>query len=165
MQRNLSFKTVTDALQETVEATALILYVIAISSGLSYVFVAEGTASHLADLMTQLSVGPISFLLIANVLLILLGCLVETLPAMLLAVPLLHFGVIVIFNLLIGYMHPPMGIGLFILMAIARVEFLPLVKATLPFISVLLVALALLTFLPEITLWLPNLLLPLPGKG
>jgi tripartite ATP-independent transporter DctM subunit len=177
VQRNLSFKTVTDALQETVEATALILYVIAISSGLSYVFVAEGTASHLADLMTQLSVGPISFLLIANVLLILLGCLVETLPAMLLAVPLLlptalavgidptHFGVIVIFNLLIGYMHPPMGIGLFILMAIARVEFLPLVKATLPFISVLLVALALLTFLPEITLWLPNLLLPLPGKG
>jgi tripartite ATP-independent transporter DctM subunit len=177
VQRNLSFKTVTDALQETVEATALIIYVIAISSGLSYVFVAEGTASHLADLMTQLSVGPISFLLIANVLLILLGCLVETLPAMLLAVPLLlptalavgidptHFGVIVIFNLLIGYMHPPMGIGLFILMAIARVEFLPLVKATLPFISVLLVALALLTFLPEITLWLPNLLLPLPGKG
>jgi tripartite ATP-independent transporter DctM subunit len=177
VQRNLTFKTVTDALQETVEATALILYVIAISSGLSYVFVAEGTASHLAELMTQLSIGPISFLLIANVLLILLGCLVETLPAMLLAVPLLlptafavgvdptHFGVIVIFNLLIGYMHPPMGIGLFILMAIARVEFLPLVKATLPFISVLLVALALLTFLPEITLWLPNLLLPLPGKG
>ncbi len=125
--------------------------------------------------MTRLSVGPISFLLIANVLLILLGCVVEPLPAMLLEVPLLlptalavgvdptHFGAI--FNRLIGYMYPPMGIGLFILMAIARVEFLPLVKATLPFITVLLVALGLLTFIPEITLWLPNLLLPLPGKA
>ena len=68
------------------------------------------------------------------------------------------------FNLLIGYMHPPMGIGLFILMAIARVEFLPLVKATIPFLAVLMVALALLTFVPQITLWLPNLLLPMPGR-
>ena len=114
--------------------------------------------------------------LIANLLLLVLGCLVETLPAMLLAVPLLlptalavgvdptHFGVLVIFNLLIGYMHPPMGIGLFILMAIARVEFLPLVKATIPFLAVLMVALALLTFVPQITLWLPNLLLPMPGR-
>ena len=75
-----------------------------------------------------------------------------------------HFGVLVIFNLLIGYMHPPMGIGLFILMAIARVEFLLLVKATIPFVAVLLMALALLTFVPSITLWLPDLLLPLPGK-
>ena len=176
VQRNLSFKAVTGSLQETVEATALILYVIAISSGLSYIFVAEGTAAHLADLMTRVSVGPISFLLIANLLLLVLGCLVETLPAMLLAVPLLlptalavgvdptHFGVLVIFNLLIGYMHPPMGIGLFILMAIARVEFLPLVKATIPFLAVLMVALALLTFVPQITLWLPNLLLPMPGR-
>ncbi len=114
--------------------------------------------------------------MIANVLLLVLGCLVETLPAMLLAVPLLlptavavgvdptHFGLVVIFNLLIGYMHPPMGIGLFILMAIARVEFVQLVKATIPFIAVLLLALGVLTFIPEITLWLPNLLLPLPGK-
>ena len=176
VQRNLTLKSITDALQETVEATGLILYIIAISSGLSYIFVAEGTAAHLANLMTQMSVGPVSFLLIANVLLLVLGCLVETLPAMLLAVPLLlptalavgvdptHFGVLVIFNLLIGYMHPPMGIGLFILMAIARVEFLPLVKATIPFVAVLLLVLGLLTFIPEITLWLPNLLLPLPAK-
>lgn len=176
VQRNLRWRTLTDALQETVEATALILYVIAVSSGLSYVFVAEGTAARLADLMTALSIGTVSFLLIANLLLLLLGCLIETLPAMLLAVPLLlptalalgvdptHFGVLVIFNLLIGYMHPPMGIGLFILMAIAKVEFLPLVRATLPFIAALLVALLLLTFLPSITLWLPNLLLPLPAR-
>ncbi len=176
VQRNLSFAAISHSLVETVEATALILYVIAVSSGLSYVFVAEGTAAHLANLMTTLSIGPVSFLLISNVLLLLLGCLIETLPAMLLAVPLLlptaltvgvdptHFGVLVIFNLLIGYMHPPMGIGLFILMAIARVEFVKLVRATLPFIGVLLFALMLLTFVPSITLWLPNLLLPQPGK-
>lgn len=176
VQRNLRWRTLTDALQETVEASALILYVIAVSSGLSYIFVAQGTAASLADLMTSLSIGPVSFLLISNLILLLLGCMIETLPAMLLAVPLLlptalavgvdpvHFGVLVIFNLLIGYMHPPMGIGLFILMAIAKVEFLPLVRATVPFIAVLLTALLLLTFVPAITLWLPDLLLPLPGR-
>ncbi|MEO7241948.1 MAG: TRAP transporter large permease [Variovorax sp.] len=176
LQRSLRLHLITAALRETVEATALILFVIAISSGLSYVFVAEGTARHLADLLTSMSVGPVSFLLISNVLLLLLGCLIETLPAMLLAVPLLlptalavgvdptHFGVLVIFNLLIGYMHPPMGVGLFILMAIARVEFLPLVKATIPFLLVLLVALALLTFVPQISLWLPDLVLPQPVR-
>ncbi|MCC6193087.1 MAG: TRAP transporter large permease [Burkholderiales bacterium] len=176
VQRNLTFAAVSRSLVETVEASALILYVIAISSGLSYVFVAEGTAAHLTSLMTSLSIGPVSFLLLSNLLLLMLGCLIETLPAMLLAVPLLlptalavgvdptHFGVLVIFNLLIGYMHPPMGIGLFILMAIARVEFVALVKATLPFIGVLLLALALLTFVPSISLWLPDLVLPQPGK-
>lgn len=177
VQRNLSFQAIRDALNETAEATGLILYVIAISSGLSYIFVAEGTAARLAEVFTAASIGTVSFLLLANLLLLLLGCLVETLPAMLLAVPLLlptalqlgvdpvHFGVLVIFNLLIGYMHPPVGIGLFILMAIAKVEFTALVKATIPFIVVLLVALVLLTFVPSITLWLPELLLPTPGAS
>jgi tripartite ATP-independent transporter DctM subunit len=176
LQRNLTFKAVKDALQETTEATGLILYVVAVSSGLSYIFVSEGTAAHLAELFTTASVGKISFLILANLLLLLLGCLVETLPAMLLAVPLLlptalqlgvdpiHFGVLIIFNLLIGYMHPPMGIGLFILMAIAKVEFAPLVRATLPFIVALMIALLLLTFVPSITLWLPDLLLPVAAS-
>jgi tripartite ATP-independent transporter DctM subunit len=177
LQRNLSFKVIVASLLETVEATALIMFVIAVSSGLSYVFVAEGSASKIAAVMTGMSIGHVSFLLIANLLLLVLGCLVETLPAMLLAVPLLlptalalgvdpvHFGVVVIFNLLIGYMHPPMGVGLFILMAVAKVEFAPLVKATLPFLLVLGIALALLTFVPSLSLWLPDLLLPVRASG
>jgi len=175
LQRNLTLKAIRTALLEAVEASVLIMFIIAVSSVLSYVFVAEGTAEMIASAMTSMSVGKFSFLVISTLLLLMLGCLVETLPAMLLAVPLLlptalhvgvdpvHFGVLVIFNLLIGYMHPPMGVGLFILMAIAKVEFVPLVKATLPFLLVLLVALLFLIFVPGISLWLPNVLLPLPS--
>jgi len=177
IQRNLTLTAIRDALHETTMASGLILYIVAISSGLSYVFVAEGTAAHLAEAFAAMSLGKVAFLILANLLLLLLGCFVETLPAMLLAVPLLlptalqlgvdpvHFGVLVIFNLLIGYMHPPMGIGLFVLMAIAKVEFTAIVKATIPFIFALLIALMLLTFIPEITLWLPKMILPQPGAG
>jgi C4-dicarboxylate transporter, DctM subunit len=126
--------------------------------------------------MASLSIGTVSFLIISNLLLFILGCFIETLPAMLIAVPLLvptakalgvdlvHFGVVVIFNLLIGFMHPPIGIGLFIMMSISNLKFGELTWAAMPFVLTLLVALAVLTFVPEITLWLPNLLLPEPGR-
>lgn len=177
LYRTISWSRVTAAIEETVEGTALILYIIAVSSALSFVFVSEGTAAQLSKLMADLSIGPVSFLLVANLLLLVLGCVIETLPAMLLAVPLLlptalelgvdpvHFGVVVIFNLLIGIMTPPMGIGLYILMAIGRVAFGPLVRASLPFIAVLMVVLAALTYVPGLMLWLPDLVMPLPGKA
>ena len=80
-----------------------------------------------------------------------------------LGIDLVHFGVIVIFNLIIGIMTPPMGIGLYILMAISEVKFGELVRASLPFVAALLVALVLLTMFPQITLMLPDLLVPEPG--
>lgn len=176
VQREVTLSRVFEAFRETVEGTALILYIIAVSSALSYVFVAEGTAAQLSELLASMSVGPVTFLLLSNALLLILGCVIETLPAMLLAVPLLlptakamgidlvHFGVIVIFNLLIGIMTPPMGIGLYILMAVSKVRFGDLVRACLPFIAVLFVALMILTFVPGITLWLPDLLMPASAR-
>jgi len=116
------------------------------------------------------------FLLAANLLLIILGAVIETLPAMLISLPVLlpaaralgidmeHFGVVVIFNLVVGIMTPPMGIGLYILMAIARVRFGDLVWASIPFHIALLVALALITLFPQITLFFPDLLMPRAGR-
>jgi tripartite ATP-independent transporter DctM subunit len=137
------------SLVETAEASALILFIIAASSALSYVFVAEGTAAQLSQLMASLSIGTVSFLIISNLLLFILGCFVETAAAMLIAVPLLvptakalgvdlvHFGVVVIFNLLIGFMHPPIGIGLFIMMSISNLKFGELAWAAVPFVLAL----------------------------
>jgi tripartite ATP-independent transporter DctM subunit len=176
LERTITVRGVLGALIETAEASALILFIIAASSALSYVFVAEGTAAELTQLMTKLSIGTTSFLIVSNLLLFTLGCFIETLPAMLIAVPLLvptakalgvdlvHFGVVVIFNLLIGFMHPPIGIGLFIMMSISDLKFGELAWAAIPFVLALLVALVVLTFVPEITVWLPNLLLPEPGR-
>jgi TRAP-type C4-dicarboxylate transport system permease large subunit len=137
--------------------------------------VSEGTAAQLSAALAGASIGQVSFLLLTNALLLVLGCFVETMPAMLQAVPLLlptakglgvdlvHLGVVVIFNLMVGIMTPPMGIGLYILMSVGKVRFGELCVAALPFIAVLVIALAILTFVPSITLWLPNLLLPEPG--
>jgi len=171
VQRNLSFDKLRYALRETVEATALIMYIIAVSTALSWVVVAEGTAAQLAELVSRYAHSAIVFLLITNVFLIIIGGLIETLPAMLIALPILlppakalgvdmvHFGMVVIFNLVVGIMTPPMGIGLFILAAISKLRIGELVWATIPFHIMLLVALLLLTLFPEITLVLPRLLM------
>jgi tripartite ATP-independent transporter DctM subunit len=174
--RTLTWRGLIDSLEATVEATALILYIIAVSSALSFLFVSEGSAAKLSALMTSLSADQMGFLLIANVLLLVLGFFIETLPAMLIAVPLLmptalnlgvdptHFGVVVIFNLMIGIMHPPIGIGLFILIAISKVPYGKLARACVPFIVCLLLALVVITLVPSISMWLPNLLMPDPGS-
>jgi len=171
VQRNLSFDKLRYALRETVEATALIMYIIAVSTALSWVVVAEGTAAQLAELVSRYAHSAIVFLLITNVFLIIIGGLIETLPAMLIALPILlppakalgidmvHFGMVVIFNLVVGIMTPPMGIGLFILAAISKLRIGELVWATIPFHIMLLIALLLLTLFPEITLVLPRLLM------
>ncbi len=170
--RKVTLQLLRACLRETIRATALVMYIVAVSSALSWVFVAEGTAADIAALITRYADTQALFLLTANVLLLILGCVIETLPAMLIALPvllpaaqalqidLIHFGVVVIFNLLVGIMTPPMGIGLYILMAIGNLQFGELVRAAVPFIMILLVALVLLTAFPAITLWLPNLMMP-----
>ncbi|MFN2643825.1 MAG: TRAP transporter large permease [Burkholderiales bacterium] len=171
LQRTLSLARLRHALRETVEATALIMYIIAVSTALSWVVVAEGTAAQLAELVSRYAHSAVIFLLVTNVFLIIIGGLIETLPAMLIALPILlppakalgidmvHFGMVVIFNLVVGIMTPPMGIGLFILAAISKLKIGELVWATIPFHIMLLVALLLLTLFPEITLVLPRLLM------
>jgi tripartite ATP-independent transporter DctM subunit len=176
IERRLELRPILRAFRDTVESSAHILFIIAASSALSHVFVSEGTAAEVAELLAAASIGVVSFLLLANVMLLVLGCLIETLPAMLIAVPLLlptakalgidlvHLGIVVIFNLLIGIMTPPMGIGLYILAAISRVSIGALALAALPFVILLIAVLLLLTLVPALSLWLPDLLLPDPSS-
>jgi TRAP-type C4-dicarboxylate transport system permease large subunit len=109
-------------------------------------------------------------LLIVNIMLLVVGSVLETTPALLITAPILlpmaqsfgvdpvHFGVILCFNLIIGILHPPMGIGLFVMSSISRQSVEAISWAILPFLVPLLIALALITYVPEISLWLPNLL-------
>jgi tripartite ATP-independent transporter DctM subunit len=174
--RSLTLRVLPEVLRETIESTAIIMYIIAVSSALSYVFVSEGTGFLMTRLIMGMTDSPAVFLLLANVVLLLIGCFIETLPALLIVVPMLlpvaravgvdpvHFGVIVIFNLLVGIITPPMGIGLYIMMAISQVRMGELVRAAFPFLLTLLLALALLTYIPELTLALPRLLLHRGGR-
>jgi tripartite ATP-independent transporter DctM subunit len=171
LQRRLTFAKLFAAMRGAVESTALIMFIVAVSTALSLVLVSEGTARQFGDMLTGFSHNPIVFLLVANLMLLVIGAVVETLPAMLITVPVLlptamalgidpvHFGVVVIFNLIVSIMTPPIGIGLYILMALSDVKFGKLVIATVPFHMVLLIVLGLLICFPQISLYLPHLLL------
>lgn len=169
--RTITLKGIKDALVETSIATALIMYIIAVSSAMGYIITLEGTPMLVADWLSSISKNKWVILTIINIFLLILGCILETLPAMLITVPMflpllqkfqidpVHFGIIVIFNLLIGMITPPMGIGLYVMTAITDVTFEEIVKATFPFLLSLLISLAILTYVPEVTLILPNLLM------
>jgi tripartite ATP-independent transporter DctM subunit len=175
IERTLSLRAILSALRDTVESTAHILFLIAASAALSYVFVSQGTAATITEAFAHADLSATSFLFITTVALLLIGLAIETMPGMLISVPLLlptanalgvdpvHFGVVVIFNLVIGMITPPVGIGLFILSSISGIRFGKLAWAALPFVGLLIAVLLILTFVPQITLWLPDLLLPVPS--
>src|SRR4029077_19460215 len=112
---------------------------------------------------------PIVFLLAANLLLLVVGCFMEVLAAMLILIPILvpaavsfgidpvQFGLIMIFNLILGTIHPPIGVVLFVMARIADVPFEQISRPTLPWLVPLLIVLAAITVWPPLTLWLPGL--------
>ena len=169
--RSFNWKVIRKALLDTVKTSSLILYIIAVSSVLSWVMVNEGTANDIAEWLGKITDNPLILLVIINVFLLILGAILETLPAMLIAVPVLlpaidalgidrvHFGIIVIFNLLIGIITPPMGIGLYILAAVSGVRVDRLVIASIPYMITLIIALIAITYIPILTLFLPEYLL------
>jgi tripartite ATP-independent transporter DctM subunit len=170
LYRAYNLSSIVAVLRDTVETTALIMYLAAVSSVLAWIIVNEGVAHDLTDWVSGITEDPIVFLIAVNLFLLIVGTVLETLPALLITVPVLlpaaialgvdpvHFGVVVIFNLLIGMITPPVGIGLYIMMAISGVRYGELVRACVPFLLALLIALAILTFFPSLTLFLPDLL-------
>jgi TRAP-type C4-dicarboxylate transport system permease large subunit len=121
--------------------------------------------------LTALTTNPLLYLLICNVLLLVVGCFMEALAAMLVLIPILlppalalgidpvQFGLVFVLNLMIGTITPPVGVVLYVTAKVAGVSFEAIVKSTLPFLVPLLVVLAMITLWPPLTTWLPGLLL------
>jgi hypothetical protein len=123
-----------------------------------------------ASALKAYEMSPWVFLLAANVLLLLLGCFLEGTTILLVIVPVLlptahalgidpvHFGVVCVVNIMLGLVTPPYGLLLFMMVKIAEVPLRDLVREVLPFLWVMIGALALITFVPDLVLWLPRLL-------
>ena len=136
----------------------------------NYVITIENIPKTLSATLKAYELSPFVFLLAANALLLLLGCFLEGTTVLLVIVPVLlptaqalgidpvHFGVVVVINIMIGLVTPPYGLLLFMMVQIAGVSLRDLVREVMPFLWVMLAALALLTFVPEIALFLPRLL-------
>jgi tripartite ATP-independent transporter DctM subunit len=171
LYRESGWRRIYDSLVESTRSTVTIMYIIAVSTVAGWIYTYDGVAQAIADGMLALTDSRIVILLLINLFLLFLGCILEPIPVLILATPIflpvvaklgvdpVHFGIVVNLNITIGIITPPMGIGLYVMMGIVDIRFGDLVKACLPFFVPLLGCLLLFTYVPEVSLWLPDLLM------
>lgn len=169
LYRELDFKGVVQALKESVVATAVVLMLLAFASTFSWLMASELIPQMIANSIMSVASSQWIFLLLVTVLLLIIGTFLETTPALILFAPILipiavafdvnlvHFGVIIVINLAIGMVTPPLGITLFVASNISKVPLSGMFKAIIPFIAAMIVALLLFTFIPQIVLFLPSI--------
>jgi tripartite ATP-independent transporter DctM subunit len=155
---------------ETALTSAAILFIISISSLFSWYLTINQIGALLVGFVQNVGLTPISFLIITNIVLILLGMVMETTTVLMILTPLLvpvvqllgidlvYFGVVMVLNLMIGLSTPPFGLGLFTVSGISDTKLEKVIVAILPFLPVLFIALILLIIIPEIVMFLPSLL-------
>lgn len=153
---------------ESLRASTVITVIIASAYLLNYAFTAEGVPAQLAQWVAGLHLGQIEFLLLVNAVFLLLGCFLDVSVMLLVFVPMLvpaaqalgidlvHFGVVVVVNMMIGLVTPPFGMLLFVTHALTGIPLREMVREGLPFTLLLLAALLLLTLFPQLVLWLPQ---------
>ncbi len=165
--RALSLKKLRAVMLESVKSSASVGLVIGGALILNYIVASENIPKLLADAMVGMNISPMAFLLGVNVLLLLLGCILDASTIILVIVPLfvvaakalgidlIHFGVVVVVNCMIGLITPPYGILLFVINATTGIPLIEMIREIGPFLIALLIALALLIFFPQLVLWLP----------
>jgi tripartite ATP-independent transporter DctM subunit len=166
--RTLNWKMLVKASMDTVETTSTVLFIVAAASIFGWMLTATRTTEMIAQWILTFADAPWKFLLLANALMLFVGCFLEPTAAITILVPILlpivhqlgidpiHFGLVMVLNLMIGLLHPPMGLVLFVLARVAKLSVERTTMAILPWLVPLLLSLALVTFVPSISLWLPK---------
>jgi len=169
--RSLSLRALYGILHETFETTATVLLIVAGASVFSWFITSNQVPQIFADFFDATDAGKINLLLMINAILLVVGCFMETIAAITILVPILlpvalsagvdpvHFGVIMVLNLMIGLLTPPVGMVVSVLARVSGMSFERCMAGTLPFLIPLLVSLLLVTFLPGLSLWLPSVVL------
>jgi len=165
--RALSIQKLRVVMLDSVKASASVGLVIGGALILNYIVASENIPKLLADAMLGMQMSPMAFMLVVNLLLLLLGCILDASTIILVIVPLfvvaaralgidlVYFGVVVVVNCMIGLITPPYGILLFVINATTGIPLIEMIREIGPFLLALLLALAMLIFFPAIVLWLP----------
>ncbi len=168
IHRELTWARLISCLKETVAVTGVIMYLIAVSSVMGWIITTERVAHDTAQLIVTHVQSPMLGLLVINLFLLVVGMFIETVPALLILSSILlpvvkqlgidpvHFGVIICYNLILGIITPPMGIGLFVAARVANITPEAVLKASWPFFIPLLAALVIISAVPALSLWLPT---------
>lgn len=168
--REIKFKQVMHVLTTSVVTTSAIMFILASAGLFGWILTREGIPQDVAEFFIGISDNPYVFLLLVNLFLLVVGMFMETNASIIILAPLLapvaielgidpvHFGIIMIVNLALGMCTPPLGINLFISSQLAKINLVQITRGMIPFYIVLLITLLLITYIPQITMFVPNLL-------
>ncbi|EAU1700765.1 TRAP transporter large permease [Salmonella enterica subsp. enterica serovar Bareilly] len=168
--RTLKIKDLPSILLQTVVMTGVIMFLLATSSAMSFSMSITNIPAALSDMILGISANKLVILLVITVFLLIIGAFMDIGPAILIFTPILlpimaklgvdpvHFGIIMIYNLAIGTITPPVGSGLYVWASVGKVKVEEVIKPLLPFYGAIIGVLLLITYIPEITLFLPRLL-------
>lgn len=167
--KELNWKSIYESFRETIVINATTMIIIGFSVSFAYFMTLEQIPSTIAEFLTELSSSPIVVLLIINLFLLVVGMFIDTISALVVLTPILlpvvvalgvdpiHFGVILVANLAIGFVTPPLGVNLFVASSVGKVQFEKIAVAVIPFIVVMIGCILLITYIPGLSLWLVNL--------
>jgi len=168
--RSLTLRQTWTAVVESARSTAAIGMLIAGALALNYVITSENVPNTVRNVLAGWEMSQWQFLLVVNLILLVLGCLMEGSTILLVVVPVLvptaqalgidmvHFGVVVVVNIMIGLITPPYGLLLFICAKLSEQPLMAVVRDTLPFLVAMIASLMLITYVPDLVLWLPRLI-------
>jgi C4-dicarboxylate transporter DctM subunit len=168
--KRFTLKKLADAFADSSVTSAIVMIVIAAAGLFAFYINVLGFPDQILRFMESINLGVIGFLILANLLLLIAGMFIEAAAAILIFVPILlpmavglgidpvHFGMIMVVNLSVGLVTPPVGLNLFVASDLAKMSLTALSKAVIPFILVLLISIAIVSGVPQLSLWLPNLI-------
>jgi C4-dicarboxylate transporter, DctM subunit len=167
--KELTWKDLFDSFREAVIINATTMIIIGLSVSFAYIMTLEKIPDDIATFITSLSENPFVILLVINILLIIVGMFIDTISSLVVLTPILlpivtsvgvdpvHFGVILVTNLAIGFITPPLGVNLFVASSVGGVKFERIVLAIIPFIVSMLICLFVITYIPPLSTWLPSI--------
>lgn len=168
--KELTFKSFINTCKETLQSTASVLFVVASAAIFAWVLTVEQLPQQASAMMLGISDNPMVLLILANVILLIAGMFLESTAAIMILTPILlpplmaagvnpvHFGIVMVFNLMIGMITPPVGMSVYMLSPIVNLPVGKVFKAVMPYLISLIGALVLLTYIPQFSLWLPNMI-------
>lgn len=159
-----------ESFREAVVINATTMIIIGLSVSFAYFMTLEQIPGQISTFLIDYSSNPLVILLAINILLLVVGMFIDTISALVVLTPILlpivvavgvdpvHFGVILVANLAIGFVTPPLGVNLFVASSVGNIKFERIVISILPFLLTMIICLLVITYIPSLSLWLPNLL-------
>lgn len=168
--KDLTLKQVPKVLLDSASMSAMLLYIITNAVLFSFLMTSEGIPQEMAAWLIDMGLGPVGFLLMVNILLLLAGNVMEPSSIVLIMAPILfpvamklgidpvHFGIMMTVNMEVGMCHPPVGLNLYVASGITKMGITELTKAVWPWLLTMLGFLVVVTYVPSLSLWLPKTL-------